>query len=285
MKNDEFQACLQAEVENFKQSIATDEGDWIIKGFIDIFERVYTITVDTKVVSKVLEILLYPQLEAFASKYDLTLELPRFQNHYPDATFICKDGTKFALDIKSTIRKTSTTVNMMTLGAFTGYFRNRDGSQASEKNITYPYSDYSGHFVLGVIYSQNKDASDERKSFSITELGNISSVIYGFDFFVQPKFRIATGSPGSGNTKNIGSCTNIHQLKSGSGPFHALGEDVFDDYWMYYLTEDMAKKEDANRPYNNLSSYLEYKNRFMDRIDLSPAAMAKLAEDEEQSNE
>jgi hypothetical protein len=47
----------------------------------------------------------------------------------------------------------------------------------------------------------------------------------------------------------------------------------------------MAKKEDANRPYNNLSSYLEYKNRFMDRIDLSPAAMAKLAEDEEQSNE
>lgn len=285
MKNNDFQSYLQAEVENFKHSIATHEGDWIIKGFIDIFERVYTITVDTKVVSKVLEILLYPQLEAFAAKHDLILELPKFQNHYPDATFICKDGTKFALDIKSTIRKTATTVNMMTLGAFTGYFRNRDGSQASEKNITYPYSDYSGHFVLGVIYSQNKDASDERKSFSIGELNSISSVIYDFDFFVQPKFRIATGSPGSGNTKNIGSCTNIQQLKTGSGPFHALGEDVFDDYWMYYLTEDMAKKEDVSRPYNNLSSYLEYKNRFMDRIDLSPEAMAKLAEDEEKNDE
>lgn len=285
MKSDDFQAYLQAEVENFKHSIATHEGDWIIKGFIDIFERVYTITVDTKVVSKVLEILLYPQLEAFAGKYDLILELPKFQNYYPDATFICKDGTKFALDIKSTIRKTATTVNMMTLGAFTGYFRNRDGSQASEKNITYPYSDYSGHFVLGVIYSQNKDASDERKSFSIAELKTISSVIYDFDFFVQPKFRIAIGSPGSGNTKNIGSCTNIQQLKTGSGPFRALCEDVFDDYWMYYLTEDMAKKEDVSRPYNNLSSYLEYKNRFMDRIDLSPEAMAKLAEDEEKNDE
>lgn len=110
-------------------------------------------------------------------------------------------------------------------------------------------------------------------------------MIYDFDFFVQPKYRIATGSPGSGNTKNIGSCTNIQQLKSGSGPFHALGEDVFDDYWMYYLTEDMAKKEDVARPYNNLSSYLEYKNRFMDRIDLSPAALAKLAEEEGQSDE
>jgi hypothetical protein len=188
LRNDEFKTKLQNEVENFKQSIATSEGDWIVKGFIDIFQRVYTITVDTKVVSKVLEILLYPQLEAFASKYDLILELPKFQNHYPDATFICKDGTKFALDIKSTIRKTATTVNMMTLGAFTGYFRNRDGSQASEKNITYPYDDYSGHFVLGIIYSQNKNASDERKSFAITELERISSVIYDFDFFVQPKF-------------------------------------------------------------------------------------------------
>lgn len=285
MRNEEFQTCLQAEIESFKQSIATQEGDWIIKGFIDVFQRVYTITVDTKVVSKVLEILLYPQLEAFASEHELILELPKYQNHYPDATFISKDGSKFALDIKSTIRKTATTVNMMTLGAFTGYFRNRDGSQASEKNITYPYNDYSGHFVLGVIYSQNKDASDERKSFSLSELGSISSVIYDFDFFVQPKYRIATGSPGSGNTKNIGSCTNIQQLKSGSGPFHALGEDVFDDYWMYYLTEDMAKKEDVARPYNNLSSYLEYKNRFMDRIDLSPSALAKLAEEEGQSDE
>ena len=76
MRNEEFQACLQAEVESFKQSIATHEGDWIIKGFIDIFQRVYTITVDTKVVSKVLEILLYPQLEAFASKHELTLGRP-----------------------------------------------------------------------------------------------------------------------------------------------------------------------------------------------------------------
>ena len=178
MTDTESQELLQQEVTNFRESIATDEGEWIVKGFIDIFKRVYTITIDTKVVSKVLEILLYPKLQEFAEKSKLLLELPRYQNHYPDATFISQDdGAKFALDIKSTIRKTVTTVNMMTLGAFTGYFRNRSEGQAAGKNITYPYNDYSGHYVLGIIYSQNQHASDERKSFSIDELESIASVL------------------------------------------------------------------------------------------------------------
>lgn len=103
MNNDEFQVLLQAEIDNFKQSIATDEGEWIIKGFIDVFRRVYTITVDTKVVSKVLEILLYPQLKAFADKN--SLQLPKHQNHYPDASFVADDGAKFALDIKQLFAK------------------------------------------------------------------------------------------------------------------------------------------------------------------------------------
>lgn len=174
---------------------------------------------------------------------------------------------------------------MMTLGAFTGYFRNRGKGQASEKNITYPYNDYSAHFVLGVIYSQNKEVSDERKSFSLDEIEKIVSVIYDFDFFVQPKYRIATSSPGSGNTKNIGSCTKIEQLKNGTGPFHELGVEVFDDYWTYYLTEDMARKDVQHRPYTNLVSYLEYKNRFLDRIDLSPEAIEKISQEEVVENE
>jgi Restriction endonuclease EcoRV len=286
MTNTEFESLLQQEVDNFRASIATDEGEWIIKGFIDVFTRVYTITVDTKVVSKVLEILLYPRLQEFADRHKMFLELPRHQNHYPDATFVSQDdGTKFALDIKSTIRKTPTTVNMMTLGAFTGYFRNRSGGQAAEKNITYPYNDYSAHYVLGIIYSQNKDASDERKSFSINELENIVSVIYDFDFFVQPKFKIAASTPGSGNTKNIGSCTKIQQLKAGEGPFHKLGVEVFDDYWMYYLTEDMAKRDSTDRPYTNILSYLDYKKRFLDKIDLSPEAIAVLAKEDEVEND
>ncbi len=209
--------------------------------------------------------------------------MPKAQNHYPDATFISltNENEKFAVDIKSTIRKSSQSVNMMTLGAFTGYFRNRTGS----KNILYPYNSYSGHFVFGVIYSQNKDASDERKFYNISEIETIPSVIYDFNFFVQPKYKIAASTPGSGNTKNIGSCTNIEQLIKGTGPFHQLGVDIFDDYWMYYLTEDMAKKDDLKRPYTSLVNYFEYKKRFIDSIEFSEELLNSLSQEEDVENE
>ena len=61
--------------------------------------------------------------------------------------------------------------------------------------------------------------------------------------------------PGSGNTKNIGSVTKIEQLISGTGPFAALGEEVYDDYWMFYLTRDMAEALSVQRPYMNLKTY------------------------------
>lgn len=65
---------------------------------------------------------------------------------------------------------------------------------------------------------------------------------------------------GSGNTKNIGSVVKIEELINGKGPFSNLGEDIFDDYWMYYLTKDMAKAVDLKlAPYKNLSEYFEYK--------------------------
>lgn len=47
---------------------------------------------------------------------------------------------------------------------------------------------------------------------------------------------------------------------NGTGPFVNLGEEVFDDYWMYYLTQDMARAADLKKPpYNNLDTYFEYK--------------------------
>ncbi|MGL5032951.1 MAG: type II restriction endonuclease [Microcystaceae cyanobacterium] len=283
MTSEEFHRILSSEIESIRKAIATEENQWIIKGFVDVFTNVYTITIDTKVISKVLEILLYPTFLEFAQKHNFKLELPKAQNHYPDATFIslANENEKFAVDIKSTIRKNSQSVNMMTLGAFTGYFRNRSQS----KNILYPYNSYLGHFVFGVIYSQNKDASDERQYYNITEIETIPSVIYDFDFFVQPKYKIAVSTPGSGNTKNIGSCTNIDQLINGTGPFHQLGVDIFDDYWMYYLTEDMAKKDDLKRPYTNLANYFEYKRRFIDAIDFSEELLNDLSQEEENENE
>ncbi len=51
-----------------------------LKGFVDVDKNVYTISNDTKVVSKIIEILLIPKLDAFARKNGLTLELPSKQN-------------------------------------------------------------------------------------------------------------------------------------------------------------------------------------------------------------
>ena len=43
--------------------------------------------------------------------------------------------------------------------------------------------------------------------------------------------------------------------------FSKLGEEVFDDYWMYFVDEQSSKEKNIPRPYTNLKSYLEYKER------------------------
>jgi hypothetical protein len=35
--------------------VSTEDGQWTVKGFIDVYKNVYTISSDTKVVSKILE--------------------------------------------------------------------------------------------------------------------------------------------------------------------------------------------------------------------------------------
>jgi hypothetical protein len=274
---DTFLKRLQAHAASFAKAVATKEGEWIIKGFIDIYRRVYTISVDTKIVSKVLELLLFPMFVEFAKKNGLEIELCPQQNFYPDLTFIHRRTRRlFAVDIKSTYRSNAAEVNGMTLGAFTGYFRQRD----SRKNTLYPYNQYSGHSVLGVIYTKCDDVADERQQFMLKDLEKIPSVIKNFQFFVQPKYKIASARPGSGNTKNIGSVTSIDKLISGTGPFAALGEQVYDDYWMFYLTRDMAYALSVERPYTNLVSYAEYKKRGSDVLERHAAEIAKLGEEE-----
>ena len=251
-----FRSQLLEYVKLLNKAISTNSGDWVVKGFIDIAKNIYTISVDTKVVSKILELLIFPKICQFAEKYGYKIVLCKEQNFYPDISFIDENNHKYAVDIKTTYRKNGKTVNGMTLGAFTGYFRDRK----STKNINFPYDEYLGHFVLGIVYSRSDDVIDERKVYQLDDLKNIISVIRDFTFFVQEKYQIAADRPGSGNTKNIGSVTKLDDLSNGKGPFAELGEKVFNDYWMYYLTNDMAKAIDLRTPpYKNLRQYKEYK--------------------------
>jgi len=48
----DFLKQLQECVQSLKTHISTEDGQWTIKGFIDIYKNVYTISSDTKIVPK-----------------------------------------------------------------------------------------------------------------------------------------------------------------------------------------------------------------------------------------
>lgn len=256
MTKEKFIELLRKAVDGFGDAISMEDGSWVVKGFIDVYKNIYTISTDTKVISKIIELYIFPKILEFAERNDLEMELTKEQNFYPDITFKDSEGNLFAVDLKSSYRKNSTHINGMTLGAFTGYFRERN----SLKNITHPYNEYKAHVVLGVIYDTITDI-DERKYYTLEQLSDITSVVKNFQFFVQEKWKIAIDKPGSGNTKNIGSVNNIDDLINGQGVFSELGEEIFDDYWMYYLTTDMAMRAELPSPYyKNIAEYKRFKH-------------------------
>lgn len=255
MNKDTFLQLLTKEVESYKSLLETKNNDWIVKGFIDVNKNVYTITNDTKVVSKIVEIILIPHLDAFAKRNGMTLELPSAQNYYPDLTFKDANGNLFAVDFKSSYYGDDNKVNGLTLGSYWGYFRNRD----VKKSMDYPYNDYKCHLVIGMLYKQSIMDKNEKDIYSIDELEIIKSVIEQFVFFVQPKWKIASDKTGSGNTRNIGGIVDVDKLVNGEGTFAELGEDVFDDYWMNFFNATDANNAGIGKPhYNNIDTYKAY---------------------------
>jgi len=254
-----FSVALSEFAQTLEQFIALD-GNWTVKGFIDIFKNIYTISSDTKVVSKILELHLFPHFLEFAKNINYNLELATFQNWYPDLTFINKENNdiKFAVDLKTTYvdNKRPGFCNGFTLGSHGEYFINRDSS----KNIQYPYNSYSGHFCLGIIYSRAILTSEfESKTYRITELEQIPSVINNFIFFATEKWKIASDKGGSGNTANIGSIKNIADILNGNGTFAKAGEEIFDDYWANFGRIQVETKNGKRKPMTSFNEYIAYR--------------------------
>ena len=250
-----FENNLRHFVQDLSNEISDSHGKWSIKGFIDIYKNIYTISSDTKIISKILEIHLFPLLVQFATRYGYKIVLAEYQNYYPDISFvnIKNENIRFALDLKTTYRKTKTLCNGFTLGSHGAYFTDRNGT----KNIQFPYNSYLGHYCLGVIYNRTSpEKIDETKIFNLKQLNTISSVIGDFQFFVAEKWKIASDKSGSGNTANIGSIQNIQDILNGNGMFSKLGEEWFDDYWINY-----RKIKDSNgKLITNLLDFVMYKN-------------------------
>ena len=100
-----FSAALTDFVKGLSDHISAEDGQWTVKGFIDIYKNIYTISSDTKIVSKILEIHLFPQILQFAQDngYSIVFE---HQNWYPDFSFVKQSNraVKFAVDLKTTYR-------------------------------------------------------------------------------------------------------------------------------------------------------------------------------------
>lgn len=284
----DFKKELDKFADKLEKYVSTDNGDWTVKGFIDVYKNIYTISSDTKIVSKILEIHIFPQILQFAESIDYKIILAEKQNWYPDLTFVNKknEEVKFAVDIKTTFRRNHKTAGF-TLGSHGGYFKERD----KEKNIQFPYNQYTGHYCLGVIYTRTDLTDDlteteiyqvrdlleeyetpikkvgDREVTTVKNLKSITSVIKNFDFFASEKWKIASDKQGSGNTANIGSVVDIADLKSGNGIFSQLGEEWFDEYWMNHGSATMIKDGKASK-ITTLKDFLEFKGRndLLDKI-------------------
>ncbi len=263
MCNDVEKKTFLSELKRFAGtlgSLISQDGEWTVRGFIDIFKTIHTISPDTKVVSKILELHLFPHFLSFAESIGYEIELASCQNWYPDLTFIKKGdaSVKFAVDLKTTIRDEECPefCHGFTLGSHGAYFSDR----ASTKNIQYPYGEYSGHFCLGIIYSRVSLRWDEElRTYSVDEVNNIPSVIRDFVFFAEEKWRIASDKSGSGNTANIGSINKIEDILSGNGVFSKAGEKLFDDYWVNYGKLEIAKPDGTYKKLSTFEELLEYR--------------------------
>ena len=265
----EFLKKLKSFSKELTDYVSDKSGDWKIKGFIDIEKNIYNISSDSKIISKIFEIQLYPKFKEFADKIGYTIIHANKQNWYPDLTFESKKNQKikFAVDIKTTYRLENYYgyCNGFTLGSHGEYFRERN----STKNIQFPYSDYEAHICFGIIYTRAfSNNIDETKVYKLNELIEISSVVKDILFFAEEKWKISSDKSGSGNTANIGSIQYIDDLINGNGVFKNLGEKVFDEYWVNQgiLKVPDLKKKGNFKKLTNLVEYLEFKGISLDRI-------------------
>lgn len=263
----QFEEALRYFVETLQVQISDSEGKWSIKGFIDIYRNIYTISADTKIVSKVLEIHIFPLLLKFAEQNGYRIVLAEHQNYYPDISFVSiNDETiRFAVDFKTTYRnpKKPYLCNGFTLGSHGAYFTDRN----STKNIQFPYSSYLGHYCLGIIYDRTSSRDiDETKVYPLEALQSITSVIGNFQFFVAEKWKIASDKGGSGNTANIGSINNIQDIINGNGMFSRLGETWFDDYWINYRKIQIRQPDGSYKLIGNLHDFVAYRQGNPDLI-------------------
>lgn len=219
----DFKATLEAE-------LAKLEGGYDVCGIIDRSGSVYPLGSDTKVLSTIFELVSRPAVYSAATALGLEVIEPVSQNHYPDFTLCtglnCK--SKIAVDVKTTYRRKNEDLFGYTLGGYTSFIRK------PQKNIVFHFDDYIDHWVIGFVYNRvAKKKAGMEHMYRVGQLKDIPLPFSNVDWFVQEKWRISSGRPGSGNTTNIGSINGtLEDFRAGCGPFASEAE--FLEYWRGY---------------------------------------------------
>jgi len=222
--------------------------NWYVKGILDSKKRLYTISDDTKLISKVFELISIPIITHAIEPYAKSWELEERQTVYPDLTLILDKPipNKIAIDIKSTYRKGANAG--FTLGSYTAYIR-----PPFTKNIRYPYTDYIEHWIVGFIY--DRVAGVKPDIVDISQIDKIIPPVENVEVVIWQKWQIASDKPGSGDTANIGSVRTLKALRTGQGTFTQFGEkgkEVFEDYWRNFDWK-------LPRKYTDLDGYFAWK--------------------------
>ena len=243
---------IQSEILADLQAI---ENGYAVCGIIDKKRRVYPLGSDTKVLSTIFELIARQAVARYAEKYSLILEEPPKQNYYPDFTLYADKSSKakIAIDVKTTYRDSAESSFGFTLGGYRSFIQK--GSE--RKNIVYPYSQYSHHWIIGFVYRRKKLEINSTRIFKVCEIKEIPLPFDDVEIFVQEKWRIASDKAGSGNTTNIGSIRGkMADFKKGNGPFK--DEKEFLKYWRDYKTTQAERK----KTYSTLKDFRElYKDK------------------------
>lgn len=224
----------------------TRDWTWEIQGFVDEQNRVYPIDSDTKVISTVFERLSSPVLRTIALENGFLVANAN-QTTYPDFTLTKFDNfgnivQRIAIDIKTTYYSQNRPM-VFTLGSYKSFIRN------NTKNILFPYSTYTDHWVIGFIYTRNM-AFEEYDLTNIPKLGDIKCPYDLQTIFIRDKTYIVGLRAGSGNTANIGSIKsrNPEDFLTANGPFSCFNKakEACDFYWSKYevYSEHIRTRED-----------------------------------------
>lgn len=226
------------------------------RGLITTSGRVFPLPSDTKLLSKVFEVSASPLIQSYSQSHNVEVVEADTQIKYPDFSLRGKIlGTPkwVALDLKSSYRKPGNkTISGFTLGSCRGSLRQQDSTQYS----VFPYSNYSSHWILCVIYSRREFPS---QSYSLDRLKEVPIPFGEIEVYIHEKYRLAVDRLGSGNTANIGSVTKLTDVIAGAGPFAKLGSRIFEDYWKNYMRREDARQAGlGQQPYKNLKEYLAW---------------------------